>query len=79
MFCARGSAAIVTLGGTLAAPLLESATLRATGGSCPLNVTVPVRFPPATLAGFSETKKEREEEAEQKILESPGLRDWIVL
>src|SRR5258705_11959690 len=57
-------AAIVTLGGMLAAPLLlESATCAPPVGAAPLNATVPVEeFPPATLAGFSESE-EREEEA----------------
>jgi len=50
-------AAIVTLGGMLAAPLLlESATCAPPVGAAPLNVTVPVEeFPPATLVGFSES------------------------
>jgi hypothetical protein len=59
-------AAIVTLGGTLAAPLLlESATCAPPVGAGPLNVTVPVEeFPPATLVGFSESEeREREEDA----------------
>ena len=57
-------AGTVTLEGTLAAPLLlESATCAPPVGAGPLNATVPVEeFPPATLAGFSETE-EREEEA----------------
>ena len=57
-------AAIVTLGGMLAAPLLlESATCAPPVGAAPLNVTVPVEeFPPATFAGFSENE-EREEDA----------------
>src|SRR5258706_11679800 len=57
-------AAIVTLGGTLAAPLLlESATCAPPVGAGPLNVTVPVEeFPPATLVGFSESE-ERESDA----------------
>ena len=52
-------AAIVTLEGTLAAPLLlESATCAPPVGAGPLNVTVPVEeFPPATLAGFSESEE----------------------
>src|SRR5882762_864745 len=54
----------VTLGGTLAAPLLlESATCAPPVGAGPLNVTVPVEeFPPATLVGFSESE-ERERDA----------------
>ena len=50
--------AIVTLGGTLAAPLLlESATCAPPVGAGPLNVTVPVEeFPPTTLVGFSESE-----------------------
>ena len=57
-------AGTVTPGGALAAPLLlESATCAPPVGAAPLNATVPVEeFPPATLAGFSETE-EREEEA----------------
>ena len=57
-------AAIVTFGGTLAAPLLlESATCAPPVGAGPLNVTVPVEeFPPATLVGFSESE-ERERDA----------------
>ena len=57
-------AGTVMLEGTLAAPLLlESATCAPPVGAGPLNVTVPVEeFPPATLAGFSESE-EREEEA----------------
>ena len=49
----------VTLGGTLAAPLLlESATCAPPVGAGPLNVTVPVEeFPPATLVGFSEREE----------------------
>ena len=56
--------AIVTLGGTLAAPLLlESATCAPPVGAGPLNVTVPVEeFPPTTLVGLSESD-EREREA----------------
>ncbi len=52
-------AAIVTLGGMLAAPLLlESATCAPPVGAGPLNVTVPVEeFPPATLVGFSESEE----------------------
>ena len=52
-------AAIVTLGGMLAAPLLlESATCAPPVGAAPLNVTVPVEeFPPATLVGFSESEE----------------------
>src|SRR5258705_1917833 len=52
-------AAIVTLGGTLAAPLLlESATCAPPVEAAPLNVTVPVEeFPPATLVGFSESEE----------------------
>ena len=52
-------AAIVTLGGALAAPLLlESATCAPPVGAGPLNVTVPVEeFPPATLVGFSESEE----------------------
>src|SRR5712671_5812813 len=52
-------AAIVTLGGTLAAPLLlESVTCAPPVGAGPLNVTVPVEeFPPATLVGFSESEE----------------------
>src|SRR5258706_10390483 len=52
-------AAIVTLAGTLAAPLLlESATCAPPVGAGPLNVTVPVEgFPPATLVGFSESEE----------------------
>ena len=52
-------AAIVTLGGTLAAPLLlESATCAPPVEAGPLNVTVPVEeFPPATLVGFSESEE----------------------
>jgi hypothetical protein len=52
-------AAIVTLEGTLAAPLLlESATCAPPVGAGPLNVTVPVEeFPPATLVGFSESEE----------------------
>ena len=49
-------AAIVTPGGTLAAPLLlESATCAPLAGAGPLNVTVPVEdcTPPITLVGFS--------------------------
>ena len=51
--------AIVTPGGTLAAPLLlESATCAPPVGAGPLNVTVPVEeFPPATLVGFSESEE----------------------
>src|SRR6267378_3068557 len=58
-------AATITLEGTLAGVvlLLESTTCAPPVGAAPLNVTVPVEeFPPATLAGFSETE-EREEEA----------------
>src|SRR4030088_2912371 len=57
-------AAIVTLGGALAAPLLlESATCAPPDGAGPLNVTVPVEeFPPVTLVGFSESE-ERERDA----------------
>jgi|SRR6266699_1921987 len=57
-------AAIVTLGGTLAAPLLlESATCAPPVGAGPLNVAVPVEeFPPVTLVGLSESE-EREREA----------------
>ena len=52
-------AAIVTLGGMLAAPLLlESATCAPPVGAAPLSVTVPVEeFPPATLVGFSESEE----------------------
>jgi len=52
-------AAIVTLGGMLAAPLLlESATCAPPVGAAPLNVTVPVEeFPPTTLVGFSESEE----------------------
>ena len=52
-------AAIVTPGGTLAAPLLlESATCAPPVGAAPLNVTVPVEeFPPTTLVGFSESEE----------------------
>ena len=52
-------AAIVTLAGTLAAPLLlESATGAPPVGAGPLNATVPVEeFPPATLVGFSESEE----------------------
>jgi len=52
-------AAIVTLGGMLAAPLLlESAICAPPVGAAPLNVTVPVEeFPPATLVGFSESEE----------------------
>ncbi len=52
-------AAIVTVGGTLAAPLLlESATCAPPVGAGPLNVTVPVEeFPPTTLVGFSESEE----------------------
>ena len=59
-------AGTVTLEGTLAAPLLlESATCAPPVGAGPLNTTVPVEeFPPATLAGFSESEeREREEDA----------------
>src|SRR6266699_1188108 len=54
----------VTLGGTLAAPLLlESATCAPPVGAGPLNVTVPVEeFPPVTLVGFS-ISEERERDA----------------
>src|SRR5438309_1656567 len=57
-------AAIVTLGCTLAAPLLlESATGAPPVGAGPLIVTVPVEeFPLVTLAGLS-TSEEREREA----------------
>ena len=52
-------AAIVTLGGMLAAPLLlESATCAPPVGAAPLSVTVPVEeFPPTTLVGFSESEE----------------------
>ena len=52
-------AAIVMLGGTLAAPLLlESATCAPPVEAGPLNVTVPVEeFPPTTLVGFSESEE----------------------
>src|SRR6266566_2048947 len=52
-------AAIVTLGGTLAAPLLlESATCAPPVGAGPFNATVPVEeFPPATLVGPSKREK----------------------
>src|SRR6266481_3078841 len=52
-------AAIVTLGGTLAAPLLlESATCAPPVEAAPFNVTVPVEeFPPTTLVGFSESEE----------------------
>ena len=52
-------AAIVTVGGTLAAPLLlESATCAPPVEAAPLNVTVPVEeFPPTTLVGFSESEE----------------------
>jgi hypothetical protein len=52
-------AAIVTLGGTLAAPLLlKSTTCAPPAGAGPLNVTVPVEeFPPATLVGSSESEE----------------------
>ncbi len=48
-------AAIVTLAGTLAAPLLlESSTCAPPVNAGPLNVTVPVDCaPPVTLVGFS--------------------------
>jgi len=51
-------AAIVTLGGTLAAPFVtRKRHLWPPAGAGPLNVTVPVEeFPPATLAGFSEKR-----------------------
>src|SRR2546430_15938461 len=57
-------AAIVTPGGTLAAPLLlESATCAPPVGAGPLNATVPVEeFPPATFVGFSDSE-ERERDA----------------
>jgi hypothetical protein len=53
-------AATVTLGGTLAAPvlLLESVTCAPPAGAGPLRVTVPAEeFPPVTLVGFSESKE----------------------
>ena len=52
-------AAIVTLGGMLAAALLlESATCAPPVEAAPLSVTVPVEeFPPATLVGFSESEE----------------------
>ena len=52
-------AGTVTLGGTLAAPLLlESATCAPPVGAGPVNVTVPVEeFPPVTLVGFSESEE----------------------
>jgi hypothetical protein len=49
-------AGIVTLAGTLAAPvlLLESATIAPPAGARPVSVTVPVEFcPPDTLVGFN--------------------------
>jgi len=50
-------AAIVTLGGMLAAPLLlESATCAPPVGAAPLNVTVPVEdIPPAPPVGLRES------------------------
>ncbi len=52
-------AATVTLGGTLAAPLLlESVTGAPPAGAGPLNATVPVEeFPPVTLVGLSESEE----------------------
>src|SRR5882757_8055291 len=62
-------AGTVTLGGTLAAPLLlESATCAPPVGAGPLNVTVPVdEFPPTTLAGFTVS-----EESEAPVVLLPG-------
>jgi len=54
-------AGMITLEGTLAAPvlLLESATCAPPAGAGPLSVTVPVEdcIPPTTLVGFSESEE----------------------
>src|SRR6202008_3159449 len=53
-------AGIVTLDGTLAAPLLlESVTCAPAAGAGPLNATVPVDdcAPPVTLVGFNVTEE----------------------
>jgi len=54
-------AGMITLEGTLAAPVLvlESATTAPPDGAAPLNVTVPVEdcIPPTTLVGFSESEE----------------------
>jgi len=54
-------AGMITLEGTLAAPvlLLESATCAPPAGAVPLSVTVPVEdcIPPTTLVGFSESEE----------------------
>ena len=54
-------AGMITLEGTLAAPvlLLESVTCAPPAGAGPLSVTVPVEdcIPPTTLVGFSESEE----------------------
>src|SRR5437879_12633368 len=54
-------AGMITLEGTLAAPvlLLESATCAPPAGAGPLSVTVPVEdcIPPTTLGGFGESEE----------------------
>src|SRR5258706_11915160 len=75
----------VTLGGTLAAPLLlESVTCAPPAGAGPLNITVPVEeFPPATLVGFSESE-EREGEgggatrSEEHAAELQSLTNLVI-